>query len=219
MKCGILGYGIIGQATHIGLLNNRSVAIHDINLDTRLEALADCDIVFYCIPTTDNADVEKLIDITVRLTTLNAALMSVYRSTVPVGTCRQIKETYNIDIYYMPEFLRERMWETECRKPEIIVGQQDNFDFASIWPDKKFVCCSWADAEMVKMFSNNFAALRVTFANHMYDLAQTANSDYNKVLSLWQLIENKQTYLDVSENLRGFGGKCLPKDLDFLQVV
>jgi UDPglucose 6-dehydrogenase len=50
----------------------------------------------------------------------------------------------------------------------------------------------------------------------MYDLAQSANSDYNKVLSLWQLIENKQTYLDVGDNLRGFGGKCLPKDLDFL---
>ena len=29
-------------------------------------------------------------------------------------------------------------------------------------------------------------------------------------------VKNNQTYLEVSEDLRGFSGKCLPKDLEFL---
>ena len=29
------------------------------------------------------------------------------------------------------------------------------------------------------------------------------------------MCKNGQSYMDVSESLRGYGGKCLPKEIDF----
>jgi UDPglucose 6-dehydrogenase len=213
---GIVGYGIIGKATHLGILNNVPVKIHDQKLDTNLSLLKNCKIVFFCIPTFDQSDIETMIQMTRELTEMNPQVKIVYRSTVPIGTCQYIYQKYNIHVFYMPEFLRERMWETECQKSELIIGLQDSYEFETLWPHKKIILCSWTEAELVKMFSNNLNAMKTVFANHFYDLSQSTNADYNTVLTLWQEIKNDQSYMNVSSELRGFGGKCLPKDLNFI---
>jgi UDPglucose 6-dehydrogenase len=67
------------------------------------------------------------------------------------------------------------------------------------------------------MFSNVLAASKVVFANHFYDLSQKVNADYNKIEDIYKHVEHHdQSYLEVSDHLRAFGGKCLPKDLNFL---
>ena len=42
MKLGIAGYGIVGKATHKGLLNNSTVIIHDTSIGTSIEDLYIC---------------------------------------------------------------------------------------------------------------------------------------------------------------------------------
>jgi UDP-glucose 6-dehydrogenase len=71
---------------------------------------------------------------------------------------------------------------------------------------------------MVKMFSNNFAVARIAFANLFYDLAQQAGAEYDRVKDMYFQVAHDQTYMEVPghDGTRGFGGKCLPKDLDFL---
>jgi UDPglucose 6-dehydrogenase len=68
------------------------------------------------------------------------------------------------------------------------------------------------------MFSNNFATMRIAFANVFYDLSQSVGADYNTVKDMFFKIQQDQTYMEVPghDGTRGFGGKCLPKDLDFL---
>jgi UDPglucose 6-dehydrogenase len=78
--------------------------------------------------------------------------------------------------------------------------------------------CSLNEAELLKMFSNNYATLRIAFANTFYDLAEQRNADYSLVKDLFFKVQHSQTYMEVPghDGKRGFGGKCLPKDLDFL---
>lgn len=215
MKLGIAGYGIVGQATHKGLLRNGAVVIHDTIHGTEIEDLYICNFVFFCIPTDTDASIQLLVEEIKRLKAVNSNCKIVIRSTVPVGTCAMIEKVINDDIYYLPEFLRERMWEEDCHNRPIIVGSK-NAPFPEWLRDEEFISITFEEAEVVKMLSNNMAAARVVFANHMYELSKAVGADYNTVLNTYLEVNHDQNYLEVNENMRAFGGKCLPKDLDFL---
>jgi UDP-glucose 6-dehydrogenase len=76
---------------------------------------------------------------------------------------------------------------------------------------------------MIKYACNAFLALKVTFANEMYDLARAIGVDYEDVRA--GMAGDPRiggSHLDVNDRgYRGYGGKCLPKDtmtlLDFAQ--
>ena len=215
MKLGIVGYGIVGKATHQSLFKDVPVVIHDINLDTAIKDLFDCHCVFFCIPTESQTSIQLLVKEIKNLKAVNPTCTIVIRSTVPVGTCKSIEKTINDKIYYMPEFLRERIWQTDCLNRPIIVGS-DKLP-TPIWLlGEECVFCSLEEAEIIKMMSNNIAAARVVLANHFYELSNVVGASYNNVLDAYLKVNHDQHYLDVNENLRSFGGKCLPKDLDFL---
>jgi UDPglucose 6-dehydrogenase len=215
MKLGISGYGIVGKATHKGLLNSSTVIIHDIANGTTIEDLYICNYVFFCIPTDTDASIQLLIEEIKRLKAVSANCKIVIRSTVPVGTCKSIEQIINDKIYYLPEFLRERMWETDCHNRPIIVGS-DSQAVPSWLYKQECVFCSLEEAEVIKMLSNNMASARVVFANHMYELSNAVGANYDNVLNAYLQVNHDQNYLEVNESMRAFGGKCLPKDLDFL---
>jgi len=215
MKLGIAGYGIVGKATHKGLLNNSTVIIHDLLTGTKIEDLHMCNYVFFCIPTDTDDSIQILIDEIKRLKAVSTNCVVVIRSTVPVGTCSMIEKIINDKIYYMPEFLRERMWEEDCLNRPIIVGS-DNQKVPSWLLGDKCIFCSLEEAEVIKMLSNNIAAARVVLANHFYELSNAVGANYSNVLNAYLQVNHDQNYLEVNENMRAFGGKCLPKDLEFL---
>jgi UDP-glucose 6-dehydrogenase len=68
------------------------------------------------------------------------------------------------------------------------------------------------------MFSNNIAVMKIAFANLFYDLSQQVGADYDKIKKMYFQIAHNQTYMEVPghDGTRGFGGKCLPKDFDFI---
>jgi UDPglucose 6-dehydrogenase len=212
---GILGYGFVGKATHIGLLNKQEIAIHDPILNTKMEDLKNSKYIFVCIPTSTDLDIEILIQEIVNLKNQNANCQIIIRSTVPVGTCEKIQNIIQDKILYVPEFLRERHWDQDCFRRPLIVGH-DSDSLPKWLQDETIVECSTKDAEVLKMFNNNYAALRVVFANQLFELANRSGADYAKVVDMYSAIKYDQTYFTVDDTLRGFGGKCLPKDLDFL---
>ncbi|MDB4257204.1 hypothetical protein N9827_00930 [bacterium] len=214
-KFGILGYGYVGKATHKGLLKDAKAIVYDIMFDMPKEVIYEADTVFICIPTITETDIDIVINEIKDLKQHNANVEIVIRSTLPLGACEQIqKEAGNI--IYMPEFLRERYWDTDCFKRPLVVGSDNSIPQ---WlQDEEIKTCSTKEAELVKMYSNNFAVMRIAFANVFYDLAENVGADYNKVLDMYLDIQQDQTYMEVPghDGTRGFGGKCLPKDLDFL---
>jgi len=214
-KFGILGYGYVGKATHKGLLKDAKAIVYDIMFDMPKEVIYEADTVFICIPTITETDIDIVINEIKDLKQHNANVEIVIRSTLPLGACEQIqKEAGNI--VYMPEFLRERYWDTDCFKRPLVVGSDNGIPQ---WlQDEEIKTCSTKEAELVKMYSNNFEVMRIAFANVFYDLAENVGADYNKVLDMYLDIQQDQTYMEVPghDGTRGFGGKCLPKDLDFL---
>ncbi len=70
-------------------------------------------------------------------------------------------------------------------------------------------------AEIVKYMENCFFATKVTFCNEFYEICKTFGSDYNEVRELWLADSTRinRNHTQVYKDNRGFGGKCLPKDL------
>ncbi len=214
MKAGIIGYGIVGRATERSL-KLKDPLIHDIKLDTKLSNLSSCDVVFVCVPTSSDSDIESLIALLLDVKSLNQSTQIVIRSTLPIGVGEQIEKAINDKIIYMPEFLRERCWQLDVLLRPLIVGT-DLTKLPDWLEHEEYVVCSIREAEILKMLSNTMASSRVVLANHFYDISKKVNADYDKIISAYLKVNHDQHYLDVNENLRGFGGKCLPKDLDFL---
>lgn len=215
---GIMGYGYVGKATHFSLLKNEDCIIHDLIFDSTLECLREVDFVFACIPTATARDIDELIKELISLKELNSDVKIILRSTVPIRTCERIQQEIGDYIIYIPEFLRERFWAKDSLKRPIIVGHDDTY--LPDWLKKEdMVECSCAEAELIKMFSNNFATMRIAFANLFYDLSEKVGADYDKVKeSYFKIAHYDQTYMEVPghDGTRGFGGKCLPKDLNFI---
>jgi UDPglucose 6-dehydrogenase len=216
MKVGVIGKGIVGSATNKVLLKGHDVIWHDLKLDTNLDIVYSCSYVFICIPTNTDKDIKILLDIIQTLNSANSNIKIIIRSTIPIGTCKKIKENYGINVYYIPEFLRDRCWETDCLSNPLLVGQSEDLDLTPFNINVEIIRCTCEDLELLKMFSNNLNSLKIVFANHFYDLAKLTGADYSNVIDLWGQVKNEQSYLEVSDSLRGFGGKCLPKDLDFI---
>lgn len=216
MKFGILGYGYVGKATHKSLLKNGEVIIYDKKFNLDKQSIYKTDTVFICIPTNTKDDIDIIISEIKELQAHNSKILVIIRSTLPLGSCIQIQKEIG-PIIYIPEFLRERYWDTDCLRRPLIVGH-DTVTLPKWLQDEEIIECSTSEAELVKMFSNNFATLRIAFANVFYDLSEAVGADYDMVKDMFFKIEHNQTYMEVPghDGTRGFGGKCLPKDLDYL---
>jgi len=214
---GIVGYGVVGKSTHKGILkNSKDVVIHDIKMHgSNIKNLKDSKYIFFCITTNDDNDIKNLLTEIKNIKKINKNFVVIIRSTVPIGTCETIETEIDEKIIYIPEFVRDRCWEEDCVKRPYIAGH-NNIDLPKFILEDNFLECSLAEAELLKMFSNNLAVLKIVFANHMYDLAKLTSTDYNQIVKLYDIVKVDQSYLEANENLRGFGGKCLPKDLDFI---
>jgi UDPglucose 6-dehydrogenase len=216
-KFGILGYGYVGKATHKSLLRDGEVIIYDTSLELSKSLIYKADTVFICIPTNTKDDIDTIVQEIKDLQKHNPGVLIIIRSTLPLGSCNRIQAEVG-PIIYIPEFLRERYWEVDCLRRPLVVG----YDVEGLLPewltDEQITECSTAEAELVKMFSNNFAVMRIAFANVFYDLAESVGADYDIVKNMFFEVEHDQTYMEVPghDGTRGFGGKCLPKDLDYL---
>lgn len=215
-KFGILGYGYVGKATHKGLLKDAKAIVYDTMFDVDKSIIYAADTVFICIPTNTEQDIDIIIDEITYLQLKNPKVSIIIRSTLPLGSCERIQKAVG-PIIYIPEFLRERYWDTDCLKRPLVVGH-DKLKLPTWLLDEEIHECTTKEAELVKMFSNNFAVMRIAFANVFYDLSESVGADYDNVLSMWKQVQQNQSYMEVPghDGTRGFGGKCLPKDLDFL---
>jgi UDPglucose 6-dehydrogenase len=226
MKIGIIGLGAVGTANKEGFeFIGHTIVPHDINLDTSIQDVLNTEITFLCVPTpqADNGscDTSILESVIKELNLYSYKGIIAIRSTVVPGFTQRMIDTYrNLTICFVPEFLRER-----CAAEDFInnhkllaIGTHD------IWVYRKLVKAHGSlpehtehltpnEAEVLKYYNNVYAALRVTFANVMYEVCDKLDCDYTTIKNAY-IKTGKATdmYLDVNPNLRGYGGMCLPKD-------
>lgn len=226
MKIGVIGWGVVGSACGEGFkMLGHDVKVHDPKFNTVITDVLDSELVFVCVPTPPGPNGEC--DLSIVHQTIQDLIANNYqgvialKSTSVPGTTQGIIDQYpDLDICFVPEFLRERTaLEDFVRNHDLLaVGCHTDRAWHRVceahdWLPKNKVRMTPTEAEILKYYSNTFNAVRIVFANVMYEICEKLDSDYETVLNTFLLRKTTSPdYLACGPDMRGYGGMCLPKD-------
>ena len=184
------------------------------------DALIDRNYIFICVPT-DNDENTKCLNTTLiessikNILKINNNAIIVIKSTIPVNyTCKLIKKFNYKKIIYVPEFLREASAFDDVLNPSrIIIGGENKYtikyklDFNL---DNNVYLCSSTEAEIIKLASNAYLAMRIAYFNEIDNLCYNLNADTLKVIN--GICSDQRIGNYYNNPSFGYGGYCLPKD-------
>ena len=239
MKIGIVGYGIVGKAVAHTLSKRYTIVKFDkyVAYDN-FEDLVHCDFIFITVPTPfdcdkNTVDESAIIESLDNIESIGFKKIVIIKSTVPPGSCNRYLNNYSFDITFNPEFLRESTTPNEDFENQeiVVIGTGGGKIFNSVKKMYKNVLVSQAEyyhtslaeAEMIKTAQNTMLASRVALANMVYDACVENNIEYNKVKEIafdsFKILGPHMTQVPGPDGSRGFGGKCLPKDIRAFSTV
>jgi len=192
------------------------------------------DVHFICVGTPQvkdggNADLSYVFGAAEALAPhLNRATLIVGKSTVPVGTSRQLIERVHaaapagdlVEYAFNPEFLREGYAVQDSLTPDRIVfgvtseGAEELMRAVYATPLASGIPALTMDletAELVKVAANSFLATKISFINVMAEMCEASGADVIKLADAIGIDERIGRKF-LSPGL-GFGGGCLPKDI------
>ncbi len=243
MRIGVVGGGVVGQATaRCWLEHCDEVVVWDRlkercthgDGDTGLLRALSCDLVFVCLP---EAELDRFFsgEAVRGLPAVNYAI----RSTIPIGTTRRLMKQYGLqNLVHSPEFLTARCATTNAQLPaRNIVGDaaplerlQGGYYYSQLatylgthykrrFPGIPCRVMSSDESEAVKLITNAFFAVKVAYFNEARSLCDALKLDWATVLAgvlSDGRIAHSHTKVPGPDGKCGFGGACLPKDLAML---
>ena len=188
------------------------------------DAVTDSDFIIIATPTDydyqrnffDTSSVDDCIE---EILSSNSKGDIVIKSTIPVGHTNKLNQKFKTSrICFSPEFLREGSSLQDNLNPSrIIVGNEIKGakTFGKILEEIARESCDCifmnsTEAEAIKLFSNTYLAMRVSFFNELDSYAIARGLSSKKII---QGVCSDERIGDFYNNPSfGYGGYCLPKD-------
>jgi UDPglucose 6-dehydrogenase len=215
-------------------LVDKGVGSGRLSFITDIESVKDAQVVFIAVGTPSSRRGDGYADLTYIYAAakdlaphLSNYTVVVDKSTVPVGTARQvvrvIKEANpeaKFDVVSNPEFLREGAAITDFMRPDrVVIGTESEraegimkevYNSLFISGSTPFVITGLETAELIKYASNAFLSMKISFINEMANVCEAVGADVvdlAKAVGLDGRIGKK--FLHAGP---GYGGSCFPKD-------
>lgn len=186
----------------------------------------DCCIITIGTPQSDDGecDVSNIISLFNEFSELVSKEYSIIiKSTVPVGFADYLKNKFNNNnwnIISNPEFLAEGCAvDNFLNQDRTIIGADNKDSFNLIKEIYKninttFICMDNVSAELVKLASNSFLALKISFINEIANISSKYNGDINKISQ--GIGADKRIGDKFLKAGCGYGGSCFEKDIENL---
>lgn len=200
------------------------------------EAIIASSVVFIAVGTPPkkdgSADLSVVFDVAKKIgTNIDHYTVVVTKSTVPVGTNREIRKVIEgviqqdgqFDVASAPEFLREGQAITDTLHPDRIVIGVDTEKAKVVLSelhtsiDAPIIHTTIETAEMIKYAANAFLATKISFANAIAQLSERVGADALEAL-LGVGMDKRIGKAFLSPGA-GYGGSCFPKDVKALIAI
>lgn len=228
----VIGKGFVGEAT--GLILGEEPAWHDPAKGFHVRDFSHYTHAVVCVPTPgidgglDHGMVAESIS---NMTDGGFGGVLVIRSTCEPWYLASLAKSYS-SIIYWPEFLRERHATEDSLNPrQVILGGE--VGIASEWCKRlrrsgygagvEWTVTDIATAAVIKLGLNSALAAKVMMFNALHAASAAVGADWETVRTAIgndHRIGSEQTMVPGPDGKLGFGGKCLPKDINaFRQLV
>lgn len=228
MKVAIIGYGWVGKAYN-KLFPEAVIYDGPLGLGSKDE-VNQCDIALVCVPTNAKNNQLDMSIIEEVVGWLETPLILIKSALQPGTVDRLVKTTgkriaVSVEMvgegkYFVPFWKYPHAEDPSYHNFLIVGGEEETARRCAdvIWskmsPDINIHLTSAVEAEITKMMENTWGAMKVTFANTVYDICEDLGANYTRVLQAWGADgRTEKMHMRVIPGKRGWKSKCYDKDV------
>lgn len=243
-KVAIIGWGKVGKSYHKMFPDaviydepqehwSQNGTAHWWDGELARRAVNSCDLALICVPTDlkdGKLDMSIVEDV---ISWLETPLILIKSALQPGTTDRLVSETgkkiaVSVEMvgegrYFVP-YWKYPDAEDPTKHSFLIVGGEEETArrcadvlWSKMSPDIDIHLVSAVEAEITKLMENTWGAMKVTFANTIYDICEKFDANYTKVLQAWGADgRTEKMHMRVIPKKRGWKSKCYDKDIPAL---